>query len=264
MTTITPLPLIINTFTLALALSFLLIVLWYDTRRTTSQLFALFLVLVQIWSMGFLLQFLLQSVNLISTPTQELTNLIFVLLQIGYAGSSVTLYTLVAALVGVQPRRVRLFTIGYLLLAVVYVAALVSSNQTVADNPQVRTFNAFFFTVFNGLTLYVTWRYRLKLGNIGVMAGVIFFVLGQSINFLSQELPIVPYATTISSIGAIIISFSIVRRELIRPLLNRGSQLETMHEVSLAITSRIATDAVLTEIAEQAARWLDADAVACF
>ena len=55
-----------------------------------------------------------------------------------------------------------------------------------------------------------------------------------------------------------------MQREIITPLVNRGNQMEAMHEVSLAITSRFATDAVLSEIAEQAARWLDADAAGIF
>lgn len=260
----TPLPLILNSFTLALAVSFLLIVLWYDTRRTINQLFALFLVSVQIWSMGFLFQFLVEEVTLLPSQFNEFPIAAFVLFHVGYAASAISLYTLAAALVGVQPRRVRLFTLGYLSIAIIYVVALVVSNETGDDRIQVRTFTLFFFGVFNSLAIYVTWRYRHKLGNIGVMAGVVFFVVGQAIHFLSADLSIAPYATTVSSIGAIIISFSIVRRELIKPLVDRGAQLEAMHEVSLAITSRIATDAVLGEITERAAKWLSADAAGCF
>ena len=48
-----PILILINGFTLALATAFLLIVLWYDFRRAVNQFFALFLIFVQIWNVGF-------------------------------------------------------------------------------------------------------------------------------------------------------------------------------------------------------------------
>ncbi|MGB1288822.1 MAG: hypothetical protein ACPG7F_19980, partial [Aggregatilineales bacterium] len=46
--------LLINGLTLALALAFLMIILWYDVRRTLNQFFAIFLFLVGLWNAGYL------------------------------------------------------------------------------------------------------------------------------------------------------------------------------------------------------------------
>ncbi|MEO1165803.1 MAG: GAF domain-containing sensor histidine kinase, partial [Chloroflexota bacterium] len=67
-----------------------------------------------------------------------------------------------------------------------------------------------------------------------------------------------------SALGTVCISIALVRREIIRPLLDRGSQLEAMHDVSLAITSQFNTDTVLNDITAQAATWLNADAACIF
>jgi signal transduction histidine kinase len=62
----------------------------------------------------------------------------------------------------------------------------------------------------------------------------------------------------------LIISFSILRQEIIIPLSERITQVEAVHKVSLAITSQIGIDTVLNQIATQAVNWLNADGAAIF
>jgi signal transduction histidine kinase len=255
-----PITIIINSFSLALATAFLLIVLWYDVRRTANQFFAIFLVSVQVWNIGFLLQ----QITGIVEADESLFNVGYGLGIAGYIGASISLYALMTVVVGVQPRRFLGLTLLYMMGGMSYSIWLVSSAQGRVDSLQTRWFAGFFFVVFDALSLYVTWHYRRKFQSLSLTAGVWFFVVGQAVSFLNPALGITSFSTSISAIGALAISFAIIRRELIRPLMERGNQLESMHEVSVAIGSRLATDAILSEIAERAASWLRADAAGIF
>src|SRR5690348_4755713 len=96
-----PITLIVNIFSLALATAFLLIVLWYDLRRTANQFFAIFLVSVQVWNIGFLLQ----QITGIVEADDALFNIGYGSSIAGYIGASISLYALMTVIVGVQPRR---------------------------------------------------------------------------------------------------------------------------------------------------------------
>lgn len=255
-----PSALFINGFTLALATAFLLIILWYDVRRIINQFFALFLILVQLWSIGF---FLTEIVTLINASPQ-LFNIGYAISQAGFVGSSVSLYALMTVIAGVQPRRFRVLTITYLIIGIGYSLFSSVTSVELADTTQSRIFSGIFFFGFDLVTLYVTWRYRRKFDSLTLIIGNILFVLGQGITFINPALGVVTLATSFTSIGALAISIAIIRRELIRPLLERGNQLETMHEVSVAIARQSTTDSVLNSIAEQAAQWLNADGVGIF
>ena len=85
-----PITLILNSFSLALATAFLMIVLWYDFRRTSNQFFAIFLVLVVAWNLGFLLQ----QVTDIIEADDNFFNIGYGIGMAGYIGASISLYAL--------------------------------------------------------------------------------------------------------------------------------------------------------------------------
>src|SRR5690606_9781393 len=185
--------------------------------------------------------FLTQVVTLIEAPPQ-LFNIGYAISQAGFVGSSVSLYALMTVIAGVQPRRFRLLTIVYLIIGVGYSLSTSLSSAELANTLQSRIFSAIFFFGFDVVTLYVTWRYRRKFDSMTLITGNVLFIIGQGITFINPQLGVVTLATTFTSLGALAISISIIRRELIRPLLERGTQLETMHEVSVAIASQSTTD----------------------
>lgn len=250
----------INGFTLALALAFLLIVLWYDIQREVNQYFAVLLIFVLLWNVGFFIE---QIAEIVDAP-DTLSALGDAISGAGFVGASVSLYALMLVVAGVQPRRFRLLISFYLLIGAGYFLSTAFTPQTANTILQARLFSGIFFIGFDLLTLYVTWRYRRKYNSLTLITGNMLFILGQGITFLNPELGIVALAATFSASGALAISFAIVRRELIRPLTERSNQLETMHGVSLAIASQFATDSVLKGIAERAAEWLEADAAGIF
>jgi signal transduction histidine kinase len=99
---------------------------------------------------------------------------------------------------------------------------------------------------------------------LGLVAGIVAFIIGQGFIFFNPQLIVASFSTSLGSIGGLIIAFSIIRKEIIEPLAERENQVETMHRVSLAISSQVALDTMLTEIAGQTASLLEADGVGIF
>jgi two-component system, OmpR family, phosphate regulon sensor histidine kinase PhoR len=268
MSVIDTLTLLANGLTLALALGFLLIVLWQDTRKEINQFFAVFLFLVTVWNAGALL---VQTVSLID-PQSDLVGFAVGMMELGFTGSSIAVYALTAVVVGAHTRRFRLLAFSGIMLVLGFQLLLIISNspdlsQAAAEGTLRYRFQpssvALYFT-FDSVTLYLLWQYRRKVRSRGLRFGLMLFVVGQSLAFLNPELRALPLSINMSSFAALIISFAILRLEIITPLAERVSQVEAMHRVSLAITSQLASDTVLNEIASQAVGWLGADAAGIF
>lgn len=260
--------LLFSGLTLAIAFSFLLIALWQDARKPLNQFFAAFLLAVMVWNVGSLFA---QVSTFLVVPASA-TSIALGIIDIGFTASALAIYSLTAALAGVQIRRFRLLTFLALGVVVAYQIFLltrgapgrVDVTETDALSYQPNTVSALFYLGFDAATFFLAWRYRRKIRARGLVAGILIFVFGQSLGLLNPELRVVSLSINISSFAALIISFAILRKEIITPLAERIKQIETMHRVSLAITSQIAINTVLNQIAVQAVRWLDADASAIF
>lgn len=271
---LTPVTMVVNGLTLSLALGFLVIVLWYDSQREVNQFFAVFLSLVALWNVGIFFS----QMSAWADDSLPLDRLATAFTQIGFSGASVALYALVTVLLGVHTRWFRALAFLSLFMAIGYQAFLwllearipgvttslgtlqATSQQAVSSLP----LSSAYYWLFSSVTLFILWRYHRKSRSRTLVVGIVAFVLGQGLGFLNPQLGVVTLSTSISAFGALLMSFAIVRRELIAPLTERGSQLQAMHEVSLAITSRIPTDAVLNEIAERVVALMEADAAGIF
>lgn len=268
MTLLNTITLLSNGVTLAVSLGFLLIVLWHDARKELNQFFAAFLFLVTLWNVGSLMTLAMSFIS----PSTSLITLTVSIMELGFTGSSIAVYALTAILVGVHGRRFRILAFTALFLVLGYQIFLISSNIT----PEVVSLGdgffqyrfqpptTIFFLIFDGITLYLVWRYRRKIQSYSLIFGLSSFIIGQSLGFLNPELRIVSFSINLSSIATLVVSFAILRQEIIVPLAERIVQVEAVHRVSLAITSHIAIDTVLNQIATQAAGWLSADAAGIF
>jgi two-component system, OmpR family, phosphate regulon sensor histidine kinase PhoR len=260
--------LLFNGLTLALALGFLLIILWHDSRKVLNQFFAIFLLLVALWNAS---SFLLQ-VSFLVADSPELVQIAVSGLELGFTGSSVGIYILTTVLIGSYTRWFRLLALASLAAIILYRILLIVSSTapaiTLGANAggayQITPLFVLFYLAFDGATLFLLWRYRRRLRSRGVVIGICIFLAGQSLTFLNPTLIVASFSTSISAVGALLLSFAIIQREIISPLGERLSQIETMHRVSLAVTSQIAIDTVLNEIAHQAVGWLNADGVGIF
>lgn len=254
-----PLPLLINGITLAITLATLLVILWYDANQAVHRFFAVFLMLVIIWNVGFLLM----QATAIMDADEGFLWFARSLNDVGFSGSSVAIYVLTSILVGMHSRWFRILALSSIVVAVGYNIFLIVNTPRVNLDTNTNL-SPFFFIIYDTVTIYLVWYYRRKLRYQSLMLGILMFVTGQGLGFLNPTTGISSISTSISAIGTLIISFSIIRQNIIQPLRERSSQVEAMHNVSLAMTSQIATDDVLTTIAEQAAKWLNADASSIF
>jgi len=268
MSALSTVTLLVNGLTLALALGFLLIVLWNNPRKELNQFFAIFLLLVTFWNTG---AFLAQAAMLVA-PASPLVSLALSMMELGFTGSSIAVYVLTAVLVRAYSRRFRLAAFASLLLVVFYRLLLLFSNaptsfQTLETGDfsyRSQPLSIIFYAVFDTATLYLVWRNHRKIKSRGLKLGLVLFVVGQTFGFLNPDLQAFSVSLIASSLGALVVSFALLRQEIIDPLAERVAQVESMHKVSLAITSQLAIDTVLNQIATQAAAWLSADAAGIF
>ena len=105
---------------------------------------------------------------------------------------------------------------------------------------------------------------RRKIRDRGLLAGIHMYALGMLIELISPELRDRSAGMDISSIAALLISYSLVRVQIIEPLSGRAHQLRAVRDVGLAITSRVRLQEVLSTIAAQAAGVLQANGAAIF
>jgi signal transduction histidine kinase len=260
--------LVTNGLTLALALVFLLLVLWQDPHNFLNQLFAVFLFTVVLWAAGSLLArgaaFVGAEANVITWGLR--------LLEAGFTGSVVALYMFAAVLAGVHRRTFYTISSLSILLFVVYQALIIMVRVyepgklgglevlRYAFSPG----STAFYLLFSVATIYLAWSNRRKIRERALVVGVIVFVAGQVIDLLSPDLRTAGLSVTVSAPAAMIMSFAIVRQRVMSPLTHRASQLEAVREVGLTITSRLSLDAVLGALARQAAELVLADGAAIF
>lgn len=267
MPTLSAITLLFNSLTLALSLGFLLIILWHDAQKPQNQFFAAFLIMVLFWNTGSLLV----QISALTQAAGPFVVLAVSVMEIGFAGSSIACYALATVLVGIQTQRFRVLAFMGIGLIVTYRAFLIvntpQSDLLIADGPMGYNYHALtvgFYMLFNLATIYIMWHFRRRIESRVLIWGVGLFVLGQTLVFFNPDFVLAAVSTNIGALGTLIISGTILQHEIIGPLNERNSQVESMHSVSLAITSQTASDKILDEIARQAAGWLRADGTGIF
>ncbi|MCZ7545936.1 MAG: hypothetical protein M5R40_21510 [Anaerolineae bacterium] len=259
--------LITNGLTIALALVFLLLVLWQDPRRPLNQVFAVFLVMVALWAGGSLIArsaaFVGADVALIGWGLR--------LLELGFAGAALALYMFTMTLTDIGSRPVRVISATAMIVFLAY-QLLLFPMQPFAPGQisqgllryDFQPSRIAFYLMFETATAFMAWRYRRKVDQPLLVGGVLLFVAGQVIDLLSPELRAAGVSVLISAPSAMVISYGILRQQVMNPLLGRASQLEAVRKVGLTVTSRLDLGEVLSGIAGQAADLVKADGAAIF
>lgn len=263
------LTLVLNGLTLALALGILLILLWHDPQKRPVQFASAFLILVMVWNIGTLV---LQAAQFITTD-MRVRHLAEGLFDIGFTGAIVALYVLVTYLAGAHSPQFRVMAfasmsvvIGHRLFLIVNPTLSNSSvvNRAADNLNRFQSLSIVYYGVYGLLALFIIIRYRRKIRSTFITLGTTIFILGQGLSFLNPEIAIVAISTNVSSLGCLFIGLAILKQEVIVPLAERNTQVESLHKVSLAISSQLSLETVLNEIAVQAADWLEADGAGIF
>ena len=259
--------LITNGLTLALALVLLMLVLWLDPRSPLNQLFALFLLMVLAWAAGSLVA---RTAAFVSVDA-PLTAWGLRLLEIGFTGAALALYMFTMALTGAGGRWLRAASVAAMVLFLAYQLLLapvrIHPPGAAGDGALRYEFGASslaFYLLFQLATVYMVWRYRRKVGQRTLVAGILLFAAGQALDLFSPDLRAAGVSVTVCAPAAMIISYAVVREQVMKPLVGRTQQLEAVRQVGLAVTSRLALSDVLSGVAGQAAELVDADGAAIF
>lgn len=254
----------VNGFTLVMAMSFLVIILWYNRNALQNQFFAMLLFMMFLWSSG---SFFTLLVTLIE-PNAIFIDISIILMELGFAGSAITAYGFAAILVSVFSRRFRwIMMVSLGMLFSYYTIAFRSgilATERGTNYYQLPNISTLFYMLFTVGTLYLLWTFRARVIHKGLWTGMVLFVLGQSIGLLNPELKVLSLSIIVSSIAILMIALSIVHRDFILPVQDSKSQIQAMHNMSLAITSQLAIETVLDQIAQQAGERLNANGVSVF
>ncbi len=261
MSALNTLTLLVNSLTLVMALAFLTIILWHDPRKEQNQFFALFLFAVTVWSTGSLMA---MAVSILGDdiPLDDLSQ---VIMQIGFSTASIMIYALTAVLVSVRPPRFRLIVVLSVLFLLSFQLLLSQDQDAFTSNVSpAYQLHAILYVVFSGTALYLLWRYRARVPTLTLRFGIAAFVIGQGFGLMNTQLETLSLSVMTSSSAVLLLGLAILRREIIQPLRERTSQVEAMHNMSLAISSQLALQTIMEQIAQQAGKWLHADGVGIF
>ncbi len=260
MQVLSSLNLILNGLMLVATSSFVALLFWYDRRKPIIQFLGIAVIFVILWNIGVLISQVLQLLTL------QIDSHLFTraLVEIGFSGASIAIYGFVSLIAGIHTRQLRYLSMLSLVLVFVYYAFLIvianASTGVISTTP---TLNIFYF-IFSVGSVWLTLRYRRKIDSFLASSGVLIFVIGQGVTFLNPQIPITELSTNISSFGVLLLSIAIIHDEMLQPLRQHVTQVEDIHQATLAISSQLALSTVLNEISSQAANWTEADAVAIF
>lgn len=260
--------LLFNGLTLALALGLLLLVLWQDTTSETNRFFSLFLLMVLVWASGSLLGRAAAYVNAGQRTVQTGMRL----LDVGFSGSAISVYIYSAVLTGQRGRWFKSMALAGLSLVFTYQLLLIATNthrsfEITEDGVLQYSFDTssiILYLAFQVSTVVLVWRNRRKIRMLALTVGLLLFCIGQMLGLLSPRFRMLGVSEDMSSVAALIISYAVVRQQIMNPLLGRAKQLEAVRDVGLAVTSRLHLQDTLSAIAAQAAGLLEADGAAIF
>lgn len=262
------LALLFNGLTLALALGLLILVLWQDPNSTANRYFALFLFSALIWASGSLLSRAAAYVNAGPGTIQAGLRL----LDMGFSASTLTLYTYSAVVGGVRARWFR--TIALVGLALVFSTQLLLWLSGAPRAYQVEPGGALLYRfdtpsialylTFLLATIAVIWGNRRRVRAPALVSGVLLFSVAQLFSLLSPRFRTLGVPEIVSAVAVLLMSYAIVRHQIMIPLLGRAKQLEAVRDVGIAITSRLRLTETLSTITAQAVGLLEADGGAIY
>ncbi len=120
------------------------------------------------------------------------------------------------------------------------------------------------YLVFVLATVLLVWQNRRKIQSRSLTLGILLFAASQLLSLVSPHFRALGTPEELGAVATLLISYAVVRQQIMIPLLGRARQVEAVRDVGLAITSRLHLEEVLSTIAAQAASLLEADGVAIF
>ncbi len=257
--------LLLNGVTLALSVSFLIVLLWSNAQKTSTQYFAVFLFFVLVWTTGSIMA---QASSLLGLDASFLA-IGSTILELGFTGASIGLFAFLIVQLHLPSRNLLPIAFSSLILVFAYRVFLLLNGGI--NSLAIVDFYAYqrqpililYFVIFDLSTLYMLFMNRRALTGL-MKFSICLFIFGKAIGFLNPELQAFSLSITLSSIAALLLSFIMVRDEIMSPLAQRNSQVEAIRRLNLSIASQLNPSRVLDQLARQSTDLLNADAVAIY
>lgn len=263
------LTLLLNGLTLIFALGLLILVLWQDSRSVANRYFAVFLLMVAIWAAGSLLA----RASAYANAEADTIRLGLRLMDLGYAGAGMALYIYAVTITSVRGQLFRLAsTLGlavitgyqFFLLFVLEISRPFSVSGTGLLRFSYSTSEIALFLALHAAIVLVIWRNRAKIRARGMVTGVVSYCIGHGLALISPGVREAGIAEDMCAVAVLVMTYTVVRHQIMLPLLGRAKQLEAVRDVGLAISSRLRLNETLAAIAAQAAELLGADGAAIY
>lgn len=263
MLTLITITLITNWLMLTLALAALFLILWQNSRRKVNIYFSVFMLAMVMWSSGSLIS---RTTGFVSTD-EDLTLLGLRFLEFGFAGACISVFLLVATLTETRNLVTWSLTVGGVTLLILNETTLlifdVSVDYSISANGLLlydfALIDKLVYLIFVLATLVVVWQNLPKIKETSMILGLLVFSLGQLVVLISPRLRALGSAEHTATLAALIISYAIVRSQVMEPLIGRAKELEAVQKIGLAITSSLDPREALQTIAAQAAGLLKID-----
>lgn len=261
--------LLLDGLTLTFAFSLLLLALWQDSRSNANRHMTIFLLMVALWAAGSLLARAAAYAN----AEAGTIRLGLRLMDLAYAGAGMALYIYAVTITSVRGRLFRLAstaglvgvtTYQFFLLFIVEISRPFQVSATGTLRFSYSAPQTALFLVLHAATLLVTWRNRAKIRARGTVYSVVLYCVGHSLALVSPGLRGLGVAENTSAAAVLVLAYTVVRHQIMLPLLGRAKQLEAVRDVGLAISSRLRLNETLAAIAAQAAELLSADGAAIY
>jgi signal transduction histidine kinase len=265
--TLHPIAFIISGAAVMVSLLLLVILLWQDARNPTNLAFGALILSIALWVSGIGLG----RISSLVASDRTLTDLGIRLVEIGFTGVCLCLYLYtILATGGASRATLQLIFVG---LGVV-VAYQVLISFVIVPNYAVRNDGALTYSLdrFGSLlygsmilaAVFAAWQRRRKVKGSYLIGGIYLIALGTAIDLVSPELRNRTFGMNIAALGGMLLSYGMMRVQIIEPLAGRASQLQAVRDVGLAISSRLKLRDVLASVATQAAGILEANGAAIF
>lgn len=260
--------LMFNGLTLTVALAILILILGHDPRNRANQYFALFLFMMVTWASGSLLA----RAAAYADAEADIVQFGLRLLDIGFAGAGISVYIYSVVVGGYYTRFFHYIALAVLSVTFVYqvllLAVLETSRAFEIENNVLRydfdRSGTMLYLTFQFATVVLVLQTRRKLRSWMLTYGMLLFSAGQISAMISPQIRMWGGAEDISAIASLMMSYAVVKRQILAPLLGHTRQLDAVRDVSLAIASRLRLQDTLSAIAYQATELLGADGAAIF
>ena len=248
----------------ALSAGFWIALAWAGVRAELLQFYGVFLVFFGLWAAGATI-----AASTLESGVEPIGPMLVV--EIGFLAAGIALLALASAVAKVFSARARVgllaLVLAVLLYGVLVQAGLLPTAFQAAGGDVVVTQRSYVILlgpVMSLVLLALLWTVRRRQRDNLWLVGAAVIGASQLVIIFLPSLTGFTLALAGAAGGVLLLGLGLVEREIVRPIRERGSQLEALRTVTSAITSLRPLDQVLDDLTRYTAELTSADMAGIF